>query len=121
MAKIWRERLDLERHRDFMTGAQAPGGCVIAPTTSDGWVYFVRDCAFTFQFASIEQIREVHSYLSRRTHAARRVPGVALEHYWQHWFERLPAGLTSGSRRLRVLRALERALATYSTETQTGP
>jgi hypothetical protein len=110
MAKIWREHLDPGRHRDFVAGHQDAGGMPIDPRASDGWVYFVRECSFTFQFATVDQIRECRDYFASRLHRARRLPGITLEHYWQRWFERLPPGLIAEPKRDRVLKALERAL-----------
>jgi hypothetical protein len=113
MAKIWREELDLKRHRDFVSGHQDAGGVPIDPHASDGWVYFVRECSFTFQFVTIDQIRECRDYFGARLHSARRRSGITLEHHWQRWFERLPPGLVADPKRTRILEALERALATF--------
>ncbi|MEL6368521.1 MAG: hypothetical protein AAFQ16_11245, partial [Pseudomonadota bacterium] len=96
MAKIWKEPLDPDVHRDLMSGI-GDGGCCINTESSDGFVYFVRECSFTFQFASPEQIEIARDYFTRKTH-----PGVTLEHYWQRWFERLPKGLIGGSNRTRA-------------------
>jgi hypothetical protein len=106
MAKIWKEPLDEERHKDFMSSATVGGGRPIA----DGWVYFVRECSFTFQFMSRGQIQECLEFFSVKVHPARRRPGITLEHYWQHWYERLPRGLLAESKRVRIKKALERAL-----------
>lgn len=107
MAKIWKEPLDVERHRDFISGAQDAGGVPINKKSSDGWVYFVRECGFIFQFASLEQLRQALDYFSTTVHPPNRVPGISLEHYWQRWFERLPPGLTGGQKRVRISKALE--------------
>ncbi|MEO1481352.1 MAG: hypothetical protein AAFU77_04550 [Myxococcota bacterium] len=109
MAKIWKEALDLKVHRDFMRGA-GDGGCDIDPETSDGWVYFVRECSFTFHFATRTQIRIALEYFSRSTHPSSRLPDVTLEHYWQRWYERLPKGLNGGTKKDRIVRALTRAV-----------
>jgi hypothetical protein len=110
---MWREQLDPTRHRDFMVGHQDAGGVPIEPRASDGWVYFVRECSFTFSFMSIAQLRECREYFSARLHPSHRVPGVYLEHYWQRWFERLPAGLIADPKRSRILKALDRALVMF--------
>lgn len=110
----WKEPLDVRRHRDYVSGAQDAGGCPVDPSTSDGWVYFVRTCSFTFSFATLGQLREASDYFWQRIHPARREAGHELEHYWQRWFERLPAGLIGGSKRPRVRRALARALASFT-------
>ena len=109
----WREALDVERHRDYVSGKQDAGGRPIDRSKSDGWMYFVRACGFTFSFVNLDQLREAIQYFGVTVHPARRVPGVHLEHYWQHWFERLPPGLTGGSKRARVRRTLMAALDAF--------
>lgn len=113
MARIWKEPLDEERHLEFMS-TFAVGGMPIDRMRSDGSVYFVRECAFTFQFASLDQLRSCIDYFSTGIHPSRRVPGVHLEHYWQKWSERLPAGLTRTSKRRRIHAALRRALTEFT-------
>ena len=113
MARIWKEKLDPERHRDFMTGAQDAGGIPVAPPKDnliDRWVYFVETSDITLQFHSTDQIRIATDYFSRKTHPSRRKPSIHLEHYWQRWFERLPAGIHKDSRRKKILKALEQAM-----------
>src|SRR6478735_1533997 len=109
----WREALDVERHRDYVSGKQDAGGRPIDRSKSDGWDYFVRACGFTFSFVDLDQLREAIQYFGVTVHPARRAPGVHLEHYWQHWFERLPPGLIGGSKRARVRRTLMAALAAF--------
>ena len=75
------------------------------------WAYFVRVNGFTFEFVSVDQIREALEYCREKVHPARRQPGITLEHYWQRWFERLPKGLLRGKKRDEVVAALERALS----------
>ncbi|MGC4093274.1 MAG: hypothetical protein QM756_36365 [Polyangiaceae bacterium] len=110
----WKEPLDAERHRDYVSGAQDAGGRIINPSSSDGWVYFVRAGAFTFAFANLEQLREAIRYFGQSLHPARRRPGIHLEHYWQRWFERLPPGLIAGTKRVRVRRALLAAFVSFA-------
>ena len=90
-------------------GVQDAGGWPVDPADTDGWMYFVRECSFTFSFVNRAQLEEARAYFARKVHPTRRRPGVSLEHYWQHWHERLPAGLTGGTKRTRILRALEQA------------
>ncbi len=111
----WKEPLDDERHRDYVSGVQDAGGVPVDRSTSDGWVYFVRVCGFTFSFANLDQLREAIQYFGQTVHPGRRAPGRHLEHYWQRWFERLPPGLIGGSKRSRVRRGLTIALASFST------
>jgi hypothetical protein len=112
VSKYWRERLDPELHRDYMGGgeaAQDAGGWPVNPAKTDGWIYFVRECSFTFTFVNLAQLEEAQRFLERKVHPARRRPGITLEHYWQRWYERLPPGLCGGSKRLKILRALAEA------------
>jgi hypothetical protein len=111
----WKEPIN-ERHRDYVSGSQDAGGVPIDRSISDGWVYFVRVCAFTFSFANLDQLREAIQYFGQTIHAARRSPGCRLEHYWQRWFERLPPGLIGGSKRARVRRGLTVALGSFATQ-----
>jgi hypothetical protein len=115
MAKFWREPLDADRHRDYMgggyrgDGVQDAGGWPVDARVSDGWMYFVRECSFTFAFANLAQLEEARAYFERTVHPSTRRPGIELEHYWQRWHERLPAGLTAQSKRERIAAALRRA------------
>lgn len=91
-----------------MTGFQDTGGIPVDRAITDGHVYFVRECGFTFCFANRAQLEEARAYFAQKVHPSnRRV--TPHEHYWNRWFERLPAGLNGGSRRTRILAALERA------------
>jgi hypothetical protein len=114
MARIWKEALDLDRHRDFMSGAQDAGGAPVDRNRSDGWVYFVREGGFTFQFVNLDQLREALAYFSETVHRPNMIAGISLEHYWQRWFERLPPGLTGGSKRISIKKALTRALVEFA-------
>lgn len=124
MSQIWKELYDPIRHRDFMTGYQGPGGVggLDFPRDNliDKWVYFVREASFTFQFHSVQQIEEARAYFNQTVHPARRQPGHELEHCWQRWFERLPAGLNGGTKRLKVLRALDEAIKIYQQPNQSA-
>ena len=110
----WKEPLDVARHRDFLSGAQDAGGVPVDRSISDGWVYFVRVCGFTFSFVNLDQVREAIQYFGQTVHPARRSPDRHLEHYWQRWFERLPAGFIGGSKRTRVRRGLTVALTSFT-------
>jgi hypothetical protein len=122
MSRIWKERFDVAKHRDFMTGYQDAGGLLIDSIRDNlltKWVYFVRVASFTFQFHTIAQIAEAHAYFSKTVHPARRESGHELEHYWQRWFERLPPGLNGGTKRVTILKALEAALDRFTVPNQT--
>ena len=105
-----------------MTGYQDAGGLGGGDVPRDNliekWVYFVREASFTFQFHSVQQIEEARAYFSQTVHPAGREPGHELEHYWQRWFERLPAGLNGGTKRAKILRALNEAIKTFKAPNQ---
>lgn len=117
MSKHWKEPLDPSHHLDFMSTYDI-GGVPRQPPRDrlvPAWSYFVRVDGFTFQFASVEQLRECIAYCRKAIHPARRQGPVGrLEHYWQGWCERLPRGLLRGIKRRRVVTALERAAAEFA-------
>lgn len=118
MARWWSEPLDTARHRDFMCTTHV-GGMAIEPPGDrliERRVYFVEAVGFTFQFASLDQLRDTLRYFERRVHPSSRKPGIELEHYWQRWFERLPQWLSEEPRRVRVVSALSRAIQAFETE-----
>ncbi|MEL6544524.1 MAG: hypothetical protein AAFQ82_07845 [Myxococcota bacterium] len=108
MAKIWKEPLDPEIHREFIE-SRSDGGELVDLRRSDGWVYFVRECSFTFQFTDRSQIRVALDFFRSKTHPSSREENPPYEHHWQRWFERLPKGLSGGTKRERIVRALDRA------------
>lgn len=119
MSRHWRERLDPRRHVDYMAGSMWGGYPVVPPDDRliDRWVYCVRACGFTFQFASLDQVRQCLEHFSRKTHPSGRLaqppPGV----HWNHpWYERLPMWLFEEPKRQRVVKALGRALAEFESE-----
>lgn len=96
-----------------MAGFGSDGGEAVDPDRSDGWVYFVRECGFTFQFVHLGQLETAIEYFANRVHPSSRTPHTHPEHWHHRWFERLPAGLTGGGKRTRILRALTRALSEF--------
>ncbi|WP_343635188.1 hypothetical protein [Fluviicola sp.] len=114
MSKHWKEKTNPEEHIDYMSTSHI-GGFPIQNSSEKGeWVYFVRECSFTFQFASIDQLKVAKAYFSMKVHPSTKRFNNGLEHYWQSWFERLPAGLIRGTKRVRILKALEKALQEFS-------
>jgi hypothetical protein len=115
MARIWKERLDPDKHVDYMRTTHIGGFTVeaVRDRLIERDVYFVEVCGFTFQFQSLDQITEALAYFRQKTHPSSREPGVTLEHYWQRWYERLPQWLFEEPKRLRVVAALERAAETF--------
>jgi hypothetical protein len=118
VARWWFEPLDPERHRDFMSTCHIGGVPIEAPRDRliQSRVFFVEAAGFTFQFASLEQLRATLEHFEQRVHPSSQRPSVELEHYWQRWFERLPQWLSEESRRVRVVSALSRALRTFESE-----
>jgi hypothetical protein len=86
-------------------------------------VILVSVASFTFRFASVEQIRECLSYYTQKTHCTSRISASALaedlgedwkdQRGWEveRWFERLPMYLLEEPKRLKVVKALSRAMA----------
>lgn len=67
--------------------------------------------SFTFQFASLDQIRDYLAYYERKTHSSSMEPIGAADHWEvQRWFEKLPMFLLEESKRLKVVKALKRAV-----------
>lgn len=58
---------------------------------------------------NLEQLDAAIEYFSKKVHQSTREYNNGLEHYWQRWYERLPNGLTGGTKRERILKALVRA------------
>ncbi|WP_161630639.1 hypothetical protein [Pseudoduganella violaceinigra] len=116
MPKIWTEIADPNRHTDFMSDWSI-GGRRAAPPSDNlrrRNVLLIEVCQFTFQFHSLEQLNEAIDFFSKTVHPSSRISGVELEHYWQPWSQRLPKGMTSRSRRVRVLAALRKAASGVS-------
>src|SRR5579859_4960575 len=111
--QIWKEKLDPDKHRDFMTWASPNigGHQIYAPRDNllEHWVYFVRVCSFTFEFHSLAQIQECLAFFSQKLHPNRRVH-IEFGERWIPWYERLPQWLFEESKRQRVVKALQQAL-----------
>jgi hypothetical protein len=115
MSKHWKEKRNPEIHRDFMSTDQI-GGVEVKPvgeSPSEEWVFFVRECSFTFQFMDLGQLDEMIDYVSQKIHPSTRRSNDGLEHYWQSWQERLPKGLLKGARREKIAKALLKVKADF--------
>jgi hypothetical protein len=79
----------------------------------------VEVCGFEFIFHSVMQAELCLDYYSRKVQPTSRLP-VHTENlggdHWetQRWFEKLPMFLLENSKRERVIKALTRAIAEYS-------
>lgn len=113
MSKHWKEKTDFETHVDYMSTTHIQGLSIESSPERGEWVYFVRECSFTFQFVSLKQLEKAKEYFSQKIHPSTRKFNNGYEHYWQLWFERLPAGLIGGTKRERILKALEKALIDF--------
>lgn len=114
MSRHWREKLDPARHADQMT--IHVGGSPVEPPRDaliEKWVYFVEVASFTFQFHSLDQLRECLEFFKQRIHRTSRQPDIWLEHYWQRWFEKLPRRLFKEPKRVKVVAALEAAACDF--------
>lgn len=122
MAKWWKEELDTSKHRDHIRAIWR-GGYIPEPPKDnliEKWVYFVEVCSFTFQFMSLAQIREALEYFTQRGHpissTKKRGPGWSGEHWWQAWYQRLPARLFKKSKREKIIKAFKKAIEHFENE-----
>jgi hypothetical protein len=102
MARIWVERY---------CGQSGPPmeywGTNARPTN----VLMVHVASFTFHFFSIAQIRDCLMYYSQKIHPSSRATIGAADHWEvQRWFERLPMYLLEEPKRVKVVKALGRAM-----------
>jgi hypothetical protein len=115
MARMWKEPFDPDRHHDHRERGVGPHGA--GPAT--GWAYFVEVCGFTFEFMSLDHIRAALEYYSRKIHPSSRLPeytNTNLCHErgeWQPWWGRVPLYLQEEPKRVKVVKALEKALETF--------
>lgn len=115
MSRHWREPLDPDRHTDWMSTNEVGGRPAEAPRDPliEAWVYVVEVDGFRFEFVSLEQARECRDYFDAAPGPTRSPDANPHEHYWQRWFERLPAGITAAPERARVRTALDRMLTEF--------
>jgi hypothetical protein len=110
--KIWKEPFDPARHQDRMDSfkhvghAADPHGSI-----REHWVYFAEVAGFTFEFMSLDQVRECLGYFERRLHPTSRVDIGSADHWEvQRWYERIPGHLKSDRDRPGVVRTLKALL-----------
>jgi hypothetical protein len=122
MAKHWKEKYQPSTHINHMWG----DGCepdrtkdqVLDPT----WVYFVRECGFTFEFHSLEQLEVCLAHFDQKMRPSTRIPEDELWKFGgdhgerQRWFERLPGDLFANTKRERIVKALSRAMEHFQRE-----
>jgi hypothetical protein len=119
MAKIWKEiRKDKEPSIDHMSGAGLSEISKSKDNLVQKYTYYVEVCGFTFEFASVEQIRIALQYYSQKTHSSSR---ITMERWMrserdciQRWYERVPQYLLEKGKREKVVKALQKALDKFS-------
>src|SRR5262245_24570052 len=134
MARFWKEAYTLERAlaagiRDFENAPYVgvPNDAWLGrPEFRDWpeWIYYVEVCRFTFAFFSLGMIREYLDFYSRKVLPSSRFHGAspfsqgaaASLGDGQTRFERLPLRLRQESKRVRVVKALERALQVFGSQ-----
>jgi hypothetical protein len=80
-------------------------------------VLMVHVASFTFHYFSIAQILDCLAYYSQKVHPSSRASVGAADHWEvQRWFERLPMYLMEEPKRLKVVKALERAMNVAESE-----
>lgn len=109
---IWKEQFDPSRHEDRMDSfkhrdhAADPHGSL-----RKCWVYFADVAGFTFEFMSLDQVRESLAYFEQRLHPSSREDIGSADHWEvQRWYERIPGHLKSDRDRPEVLRTLKKIL-----------
>ena len=115
MAKIHRELADPKKHSDFMSSS-IEGGMPVSKSRSNlvpKWVYLADVYNFTFQFASIEQVRQCIAYFESKTHPSTISQHPPHEHYWHPWYCKLPKGINKGVRKQKVLKVLKQIIARW--------
>ena len=122
MSKHWKEPYTIEAARS--AGIHGSENCLILGDTNAPWIYYVDVCSFRFVFFSLGMIRDYIDFYQRKILPTSRFSGAspfsdgpaASIGDGQSPFERLPGYLRKGSKRLTVVKALERALAEFERE-----
>ena len=83
-----------------------------APSLIPKDVLLVSVASFTFQFFTVQQLRECLEYFSRKTHPKQSSfpSGPRITGKLNVWFERLPMYLLEAPKRRKVISALSEAL-----------
>jgi hypothetical protein len=111
MANWWREVINHPWHKQDRERV----------TIDPQHIYIVRVCGFAFHFETLADLQRCLDYYRIKIHPSTRLPHDVLGIFGgdfsecQRWFERLPQYLREESKRIRVIRALEGALAEFLT------
>lgn len=88
-----------------------------APSLVPMDVVVVDVASFTFQFFSIQQLRDCLAYYQQKIRPSSRLSIGGADHWEaQRWFERLPVHLLESSKRKRVVKALNEALSLFESD-----
>lgn len=116
MTIVRREKADPDKHSDFMS-LYNEGGVPVEKARDnllEQWVYIAEVANFTFQFASLEQVRECKAYFEKTIHPSTKGSHPPFEHYWHPWYCKLPKGITNKHNRQKVLKALNSILEKWA-------
>ncbi len=129
MSQIWKEKYKLETARELgiceleaqrIIGWDEKGMKTEDPESAlrgpdPEWIYYVEVCGFTFAFFSIEMIRAYLDYYSQKVLPSRiRNTPHGNSRLRQDVFTRLPLYLREEPKRLKVIKALQKALQEFS-------
>ena len=117
MPRIWKEAFEHDKHRSnpMLPYRHVRSDDNLVPDL----VYRVNVCSFDFQFGSVAQLRECLAFFARKTHPNSIIPRDQLGWYGgdqgetQRWYERLPLWLFEEPKRVKVVKALERAVHVF--------
>lgn len=120
MARFWKDQFDPDKHHNHMGRVDRQPSSLVRQ-----WVYFVSVCGFTFEFHALSQVADCLKYYTEKVRPSsrgsmwtaggdRREARANLLHV--RWCDRLPQYLLEEPKRQRVVKALERALAAFSSE-----
>lgn len=108
--KVWRERADPAKHRDYMS-VHGVGGAALRQyaSRSKHWMYFLQSPneKFVFSFHGLEQVEECKVYFKRKVQGSTKLV-VLFEHEYHMWYSRLPKGLTTKNNRKKILKLLDK-------------
>ena len=122
MARFWKERYTVEKANQL--GIHDFEGVPFVGSPDAAWIYYVEVCQFTFAFFSIDMIQEYLDFFARKILPSSRFDfgspyskgSAASIGDGQTRFERLPLRLRKEPKRLRVVKALKRALMKFGSK-----
>lgn len=109
---IWKEPFDASRHEDRMDSSKHRDYAADPhDSVRTHWVYFAEVAGFTFEFMSLDQVRECLLHFEQRLHPSSRMDIGSADHWEvQRWYERIPGHLKSDRDRPDVVRTLKALL-----------